>query len=117
MLSLQGVLVDFGDTLAHVDREGGRRCIEEIASVLGEHGYEKTFDELRTILDDTYVNSTKGEMKDKYKLALVSNCAIGLSDVLSALGLTRFFECIILSYQVGVRKPDEHIYLEALRGL
>lgn len=54
-------------------------------------------------------------LRRKYKLVLVSNCAIGLSDVLKVLGLARFFECIILSYEVGVRKPHKRIYLEALR--
>jgi len=56
-------------------------------------------------------------LRRKYRLALVSNCAIGLSDVLKALGLEGFFECIVLSYEIGVRKPDRRIYLEALQGL
>ena len=56
-------------------------------------------------------------LKRKYRLALVSNCAIGLSDVVEALGLTRFFDAVVLSYEVGVRKPDSRIYLEALRKL
>lgn len=54
-------------------------------------------------------------LKKRYKLALVSNCSVGLSDVLRAMGLIRFFECIILSYGVGGRKPDMRIYLETLR--
>ena len=53
----------------------------------------------------------------EYRLALVSNCAIGTADVIEALGLSDFFECIILSYEVGVRKPDRRIYFEALRRL
>lgn len=56
-------------------------------------------------------------LKRKYKLALVSNCPVGLSDILTCLGLPQFFECVILSYEVGVRKPDRHIYLEALERL
>jgi len=56
-------------------------------------------------------------LKRRYRLALVSNCAIGLSDVVKALDLNRFFDCVILSYEVGVRKPDRRIYLEALRRL
>lgn len=57
------------------------------------------------------------DLKKKYKLALVSNCFVGLSDVLNALNLTDFFDEIILSYEIGVRKPDRRIYLEALRRL
>lgn len=53
-------------------------------------------------------------LKKRYKLALVSNCSVGLYEILKAMGLTRFFKCIILSYKVGLRKPDKSIYLEAL---
>jgi len=55
--------------------------------------------------------------KMKYKLALVSNCPVGFSDFLKHLGLAPFFDCMILSYEVGVGKPERHIYLEALEGL
>jgi putative hydrolase of the HAD superfamily len=58
-----------------------------------------------------------GTLQTKYKLALVSNCAIGTSDVVEGLGLEEYFDCILLSYQVGVRKPDRRIYLAALSGL
>ncbi len=56
-------------------------------------------------------------LRKKYKLALVSNCFVGLSDYLKALNLTRFFDCIILSYEIGTMKPDRHIYFEALQRL
>ena len=56
-------------------------------------------------------------LKKKYKLALVSNCAAGTDKVIRSLGLTDFFDCITLSFQVGVRKPDKRIYLEALKCL
>lgn len=56
-------------------------------------------------------------LQKKYKLALVSNCAIGTSDVIKDLGLTGYFDCITLSYAVGVRKPDRRIYLDALKCL
>lgn len=63
------------------------------------------------------VISVLSALRKKYKLALVSNCFVGLSAILKALDLTRFFECIILSYEVGVMKPDRRIYLEALQRL
>ncbi len=56
-------------------------------------------------------------LKSRFKLALVSNCAIGTSDVIETLGLNSYFECIILSYEVGVRKPHRQMYLDALRCL
>ncbi len=63
------------------------------------------------------VISVLSTLRKKYKLALVSNCFVGLSDVLKALNLTRFFDCIVLSYEIGVKKPDKRIYLEALQRL
>ena len=56
-------------------------------------------------------------LQEKYRLALVSNCAVGTDKLIQSLGLADFFGCIILSYQVGVRKPDKRMYLEALRCL
>jgi putative hydrolase of the HAD superfamily len=56
-------------------------------------------------------------LRKKYRLALVSNCAVGTDRLIRSLGLADFFGCIILSYQVGVRKPDKRVYLEALRCL
>ena len=72
--------------------------------------------ETRWILYDKAVQ-VLSTLKMKYELALVSNCFVGLSDILSALNLTPFFKHIILSYDVGVTKPDKQIYLIALRKL
>jgi HAD superfamily hydrolase (TIGR01509 family) len=63
------------------------------------------------------VPATLGILQKKYKLALVSNCAVGTDKLIHSLGLADFFDCITLSYQVGVRKPDKRIYNEALRCL
>jgi HAD superfamily hydrolase (TIGR01509 family) len=63
------------------------------------------------------VTSVLSALRKKYKLALVSNCFVGLSDVLEALNLTHFFDCIVLSYEIGVKKPGRRIYLEALQRL
>jgi putative hydrolase of the HAD superfamily len=59
------------------------------------------------------VPSVLSVLRKKYRLGLVSNCGVGLMDVIRTLGLTEFFDVIVLSYEVGVRKPDERIYVEA----
>lgn len=56
-------------------------------------------------------------LKKKYELALVSNCAVGTDKLIDSLGLADFFSCIILSYQVGARKPDKSMYLKTLECL
>jgi putative hydrolase of the HAD superfamily len=42
---------------------------------------------------------------------------MGMRDAINALNLTKFFENLILSYEVGVRKPEEKIYLAALKAV
>jgi len=63
------------------------------------------------------VVTTLSMLQKKYVLALVSNCGVGTIDVIKALGLAEFFEHIILSYEVKVRKPEKRIYVEALRRI
>jgi HAD superfamily hydrolase (TIGR01509 family) len=72
------------------------------------HQMMKFYENARTTL--TYLN-------EKYHVALVSNCAVGMREILETLEVVQFFDCIILSYEVGVRKPEPTMYLEALRGL
>jgi len=76
---------------------------------------ERHLDTLFRLYDDVIPILTDWKMR--YKLALVSNCPVGFSDFLMHLGLAPFFECMILSYEVGVGKPDGRIYLQALGGL
>ena len=61
--------------------------------------------------------SVLSTLKKQYKLALVSDCYVGLSDIIEALQLPSFFDVIILSYEVGITKPDKQIYLLALERL
>ena len=167
-LDLDGVLIDFGDTLAYFSEEDFRRYEEALLAIFRRQGYQGSFELMHRIFRELIVGSTSGEigslhefwdlfleklginksgtpirkleevrirysamifevyegtfqvlstLQKKYRLALVSNCAIGTSDVIEALDLGKFFELIVLSYEVGVRKPDRPIYLEAIRGL
>ena len=63
------------------------------------------------------VFSALAALRKKYNLALVSNCAAGTDKLIDSLGLADFFSCMILSYQIGVRKPDRRMYVEALSCL
>lgn len=62
------------------------------------------------------VPQTLSRLKKRYKLVLVSNCSYGLSHTIKHLGLNKYFSNIILSYQVGARKPDRLIYTRALEA-
>jgi putative hydrolase of the HAD superfamily len=51
------------------------------------------------------------------KTALVSNCSHSTRAIVDRLGLDDAFDEVILSFEVGLRKPDPAIYREALRRL
>ena len=59
-----------------------------------------------------------GELSGKYELGAVSN---GLPDVqygkLKTIGVRNMLSCIVLSEEVGMRKPDPKIFLHAVRLL
>ncbi len=87
-----------------------RALIEALQDVSNSHA-----DKVWKLYDK--VPETLTILKEKYELALVSNCALGTDKTIHALGLAGFFSCIILSYQIGARKPDKRVYLEALKCL
>jgi HAD superfamily hydrolase (TIGR01509 family) len=51
------------------------------------------------------------------KTALVSNCSHSTREIVDRLGLVEAFDEIVLSFEVGLRKPDPAIYREALGRL
>lgn len=52
-----------------------------------------------------------------YTLGLLSNCYVGAEGVVERLGIGGFFDTIVLSYEVGLVKPDPEIYRLACRRL
>jgi putative hydrolase of the HAD superfamily len=167
-LNVEGVMIDYGDTLAYTDEKANKVHEEKMVSILKKHGYASGWEKLKPIFAELNRTSSRGEITDlhefysillgklnlpeetilkdqliearkrfyvpsiklyegvipmlarlrkKYRLALVSNCAAGTREIIDSLGLTKFFEAVVLSYEVGVRKPDRRIYLEALRRM
>ncbi len=49
------------------------------------------------------------------RTALVSNCSNATRPIVEQLGLPALFDAVILSFEVGVRKPEPGIYQAALR--
>jgi FMN phosphatase YigB (HAD superfamily) len=56
-------------------------------------------------------------LRERYRLAIVSNHYAWLMDHLKQCGLSSFFEIIIISEMVGVSKPNVRIMELALEGL
>jgi putative hydrolase of the HAD superfamily len=51
------------------------------------------------------------------KTALISNCSHSTRPIVDRLGIAEEFDEILLSFEVGMHKPDAGIYREALRRL
>ena len=51
------------------------------------------------------------------RTALVSNCSHSTRGIVDRLGLDQAFDEVVLSFEVGLRKPDPAIYRETLRRL
>ncbi|MCK5321300.1 HAD family hydrolase [Candidatus Pacearchaeota archaeon] len=64
----------------------------------------------------SHSKKTLRELKNKYKLGIISNLPHdSLITELGKGGMRGLFDPIVISYQVGVRKPHPKIYQEALR--
>jgi hypothetical protein len=62
-LTLKGVLIDFGSTLAYLDEAENRRYGKALVSTLSKYGYKRHLKDLDSVLAGIYANSTKGELK------------------------------------------------------
>jgi len=78
----------------------------------------------KPIIDDMTIYQDSVEFlrtlkKDGYKLALVSNAASDIAVMKAAkqLGVAKFFDKMVVSSQIGVRKPSSAVYMEALNAL
>jgi HAD superfamily hydrolase (TIGR01509 family) len=55
--------------------------------------------------------------KLRIRTALVSNIHFDVRPALVTQGIARYFDAVILSFELGVQKPDPAIFQEALRAL
>lgn len=99
------------------------RCIRELVGELG-----LALEELRRISEasiaawhaytqlDPEAKSVLGELQGRYKLALISNFdhPPHVHRLLDELALRPFFDAVVVSGDVGVKKPDPAIFVPAL---
>lgn len=57
------------------------------------------------------------QLKEKYKLAIVSDAWPSLKGVYENKGLDKYFDSFVISSIIGVTKPNEKMYLKALEEL
>ena len=78
--------------------------------------FVREFDKNYKIFNDV-IDLVRRLKKNGYKVAILSNTIKSHADVNIKKGAYDEFEIKILSYEVGFRKPDEQIYMLALRRL
>jgi putative hydrolase of the HAD superfamily len=68
---------------------------------------------------DEYVPLVLQELKKKYRLGLVSNFAYppAIKQTLRKFGLSEFFDSVVISGDIGWRKPSPKIFEKALEAL
>lgn len=80
-MSLRGVLIDFGYTLAYIDKEEDTNYGKEIVILLKKRGYGGSLDDFSPVLDDAYRNNRAGETKNMYEFwrSLLNNICVSES--------------------------------------
>ena len=68
---------------------------------------------------EDYVPALLARLKKKYKLGLISNFAYapGPWKILQRFNLTEYFDAVMVSAELGLRKPHPKIFEEALKKL
>jgi len=90
---------------------------EDPIAIRGVEAFVKAF--VEDLQMEDYVPELLRRLKEKYKLGLVSNFAYapGFWEILERFKLTKFFEAITVSGELGFRKPHSRIFEEALKKL
>jgi putative hydrolase of the HAD superfamily len=83
---------------------------DQMATILAAEG---AFDERVRVFDDA-LPAIAALRERGAKLALVSNCSNSTRQIVDRLGFEELFDAVILSFELGVRKPDAGIYEAAL---
>jgi putative hydrolase of the HAD superfamily len=103
-----------GDMTAIVEAVGVDPAPELIERLLG---MEREFSETGVELWEDTLPVLRELRARGAKTALISNCSHSTRPIVDRLGITEEFDEILLSFEVGIHKPDPGIYREALRRL
>ncbi len=101
-----------GDMAAIVEAAGFTSTPELIDSLVA---MERRFSETGVELWEDSLPVVYELRQRGVRTALVSNCSHSTRGIVDRLGLVDAFDEVILSFEVGLRKPDPAIYREALR--
>lgn len=80
-------------------------------TVIKKYGFKNTApyrDKFEKIYDDAEMVLCK--LSQKYKLGIIANQSDGLKNRLNALGILKYFSCIISSFDFQIKKPDTRLF-------
>ena len=99
---IEAVCFDLGDTLVAEETVVHDSSGHAISAELTNHAFEV----LETI------------KKGGYKTAVIANAdSIGARNVIASCGLERYFDAIVISGEIGIKKPAREIFEAALKEL
>lgn len=110
-----GALDSLEEELAEILRECGVLPRPELLAELAELEYATWREGVRVFGDSLPFLDRARERG--VRTAIVSNCSRQTREVVPAIGLDRAVDEVVLSFEVGVRKPDAGIYRAALDRL
>jgi len=101
---IRAVFFDLGDTLVAEESAGGR------------HLWEVTLQKL------PHLNEVLSELKNRgYKLGVITNTVTSREEhvrmALRRIDVEKYFDVVVTSVDVGFNKPDERIFLTALKAI
>lgn len=102
-----------GDTRAVLEAAGLEPTDDEIARIAGIER-EVLVDGGGVMLYDDSVPALRALRRRGIRTAIVSNCDHLTRSIVDRLGLAEEVDAVVLSFEVGVMKPDHGIYLSAL---
>jgi putative hydrolase of the HAD superfamily len=114
-LSNKGVLITVEDrvlkTLEKMNVRPNYNVVKSISEMEEElqKKYIKLFPLTKTVLQEL--------KNEKFKIAIISNCASISGDAVEKLSIKEYFDTIILSFQEGIVKPEREIYILACKKL
>ena len=104
------------ESLNYVLAKAGKRISEELLSKILKKRYD-TKSACFNYLNPDIIPMLQKLKDSGYLIGLISNCSSEEVTIFKKSSIYPFFDAVILSYEVGMTKPEASIYLECLQRL
>jgi len=104
-----------GDMTAVLEAMGFDPAPPDLVRDLASFEHDFTHDHVRLYPDAK--EAVEAIRAEGIPTAIVSNCSYNTRSVVDRLGFDSLFDAVVLSFEVGSRKPQRAIYEAALRGV